>query len=188
MDDVVKIFSDSIEKYADGNWNMISLVTVGNERVDEKKVTASEVVDAIHRAREALEAVGYNGPVGAVETVPAMVDSPMICENSDFALVNCHAFFDASTKAEDAGIFVKGQITQVQKACPNKRVIIMESGWPYRGDPNGLAVPSRESQKAALNSLRRSFSEDLILFSPYDSPWKDDWAGSFNSEKFWGFL
>jgi exo-beta-1,3-glucanase (GH17 family) len=102
-------------------------------------------------------------------------------------MVNCHAFFDSNTVAQDAGNFVKSQVDLVQKAC-NKRVVVTESGWPHQGDPNGKAVPSPENQRIALDSIRKNFDHDIFLFNAFDSTWKSDWASSFNAERFWGIM
>lgn len=187
LDDVIRTYADAVKNEADGDWNAIAAFSVENERVNEKLFTASAVVEAIRTAREKLRALGYNGPVGAVETVPAMVDNPSICEAADIAMVNAHAFFDPNSVAEDAGQFVQGQIEQVRKAC-NKRVVVTETGWPHQGDTNGKAVPNQENQQKAIESLRSKFDGDIYLFNAYDSPWKSDWQGSFNAERYWGIL
>jgi exo-beta-1,3-glucanase (GH17 family) len=178
----------AVKNYAGGDWSIIALVSVENEQVNSKQFTASEVVDATNRGREALQFAGYNGPVGAVETAPALIDNPSICQNSDFAMANIHAFFDSNTQAKNAGNFVQNQVGMVRDACGGKRVIVTESGWPSQGDANGAAVPSPNNQKAAINSLQDRFDHDLFLFNAFDSPWKSDWAGSFNAERYWGIL
>jgi exo-beta-1,3-glucanase (GH17 family) len=185
---VVDELTKAVKSSADGNWDIVQLVSVENERINDKKFTVSAVVDQINRARDALRLAGYNGPVGAVETVPAMTDNPIICENSDIALVNVHAFFDVNTAAEDAGKFVKGQVAQVKDKCGGKRVVVTESGWPHQGDSHGAAVASRDNQKKAIDSILAEFDHDLFLFNAFDSMWKSDWAGSFNAERFWGIL
>jgi exo-beta-1,3-glucanase (GH17 family) len=188
VSDDVAIFSNAINQYANGKWDDISVVTVGNERVNMHGMTASAVVDAINDARQKLRAAGYNGPIGTVDTVPATIDNPSLCQNSDYAMVNCHAFFDSNISAENAGTFVKGKIQQLEKACPGKKIVITESGWPSSGDTNGKAVPSPDNQKSALQSLRNTFSDSLILFSAFNSDWKSDFDGTYNAEKYWGSL
>ncbi|KAI8939788.1 hypothetical protein NX059_003527 [Plenodomus lindquistii] len=185
---VIKTLKGAIDNYAGGNWDLIQLFSVENERVNDHDMTASAVIDAINTARGQLRGLGYKGPVGAVETVPAMLDNPAICKASDVVMVNCHAFFDTNTKAQDAGTFVKGQVDRVKSACNTDRVVVTESGWPHQGDPNGAAVPSPENQRAAIQSLRSNFNNDMFLFSAFDSNWKADWASSFNAERYWGTL
>jgi exo-beta-1,3-glucanase (GH17 family) len=188
LNTVITTWKNTIDEDANGSWDILKLFSVENERVNDHDMTASEVVDAIRRAREQLRSVGYNGPVGAVETVPATLDNPSICQASDVVTVNCHAFFDQNTAAEDAGSFVKGQIERVKTACNTDRVVVTETGWPHQGDPNGKAVPSLENQAKALASIRSEFSSDVFIFNAFDSPWKTDWAGSFDAERYWGVV
>ncbi|KAI4955634.1 hypothetical protein J4E91_001495 [Alternaria rosae] len=188
LSQVIKAYKSAIDQYAGGNWDVIQLFAVENERVNERRMTSSQVVDAIGQARTQLRSVGYNGPVGAVETAPATLDNPAICGASDVVMVNIHAFFDRNTQAQDAGTFVKSQVERVRAACSNKRLIVTESGWPRQGNANGAAVPSPENQRIALDSLRASFNGDLFFFSAYNSEWKSDSASTFNAERYWGVL
>jgi exo-beta-1,3-glucanase (GH17 family) len=117
-----------------------------------------------------------------------MLDNPMVCESSDIALVNVHSFFDAHCNAEGTGQFVKDQVARVRERCGGKRVVVTEAGWPHTGDSHDNAVPSRDNQRKAIDSLLREFKNDLFLFNAFDSMWKSNWAGTFNAEQFWGIL
>lgn len=188
VNSVVGALSDAVKKENGGSWDIISLVSVENERVNAKAMTASDAQSTIDRARSALRSAGFNGPVGAVETVPAVIDNPGICSASDLVLVNVHAWFDPNTKAADAGKFVKSEVARVKKACGNKRVVVTESGWPHQGSSHDQAVASPDAQKAAIASIRTEFNSDLFLFNAFDTLWKSDDASTFNAEKFWGIL
>lgn len=185
---VITTWQDAIKQHADGKWDVLQLFSVENERVNDHDMTASEVVDAIRRGRDQLRGIGYNGPVGAVDTVPATIDNPSICQASDVVMVNCHAFFDPNTVAEDAGTFVKSQIERVKTACKTDRVVVTESGWPHQGDANGKAVPSPDNQAKALASIRSDFTSDVFIFNSFDSLWKSDSASTFNAERYWGVV
>lgn len=104
--------------------------------MNSHEMTASNVVDLIDRARKELAGAGYTGSVGAVETVPALVGNPAICQKSDQALANIHAFFDGKVLPQDAGKFVQSEIARLKNACPGKRVVVTESGWPHQGLTN----------------------------------------------------
>ncbi|KAF2751637.1 glycoside hydrolase family 17 protein [Sporormia fimetaria CBS 119925] len=185
MDTVVNEIANAVKKHAGGDWSVIGLVSVSNERIHQGTHTASHIVDAIRRTREALRAKGYNGPVGAVETVGAMLDNTAICEASDIALVNAHSFFDPHTKAEDSGKFMRGQVSQVEDAC-KKRTVVTEAGWPHTGEAHDQAVPSRANQQLAIESIKREFPGDVFLFNAFDCPWKTDFGGSYGAERYWG--
>lgn len=188
IETVVKALGKAVQDHAGGKWDVVALVSVENERVNDREFTASHVVDATGRARQALRFAGYNGPVGAVETVPATLDNPAICEASDVAFVNVHSFFDSNCNAEGTGQFVKDQVARVKEKCGGKRVVVTEAGWPHTGDSHDNAVPSRANQKKAIDSLLATFKNDLFLFNAFDSLWKSDWAGTFNAERYWGIL
>ena len=188
LNTVITTWKNTIDQDANGSWDILKLFSVENERVNDHDMTASEVVDAIRRARDQLRTAGYNGPVGAVETVPATLDNPSVCQASDVVMVNCHPFFDQNTAAGDAGSFVKDQIDRVKTACNTNRVVVTETGWPHQGNANGKAVPSPENQATALASIRSEFSSDVFIHNSFDSPWKSDWASSFNAERYWGVI
>ncbi|KAI7573775.1 hypothetical protein KC343_g23448, partial [Hortaea werneckii] len=124
-----------------GDFSNIHTISVGNELVNNGQYSASDVVSAMNNARGQLSGAGYHGNVVTVDTFVAMIANPELCEASDYAAANCHAFFDGSVAAEDAGSFVLSQAQQVSKACGGKNTWITESGWPTQGQSNGAAVP-----------------------------------------------
>ena len=171
---------------ASGDWSAIDTVSVGNEVINSGTGTVAEVVSAVNQAKSLLSAAGYTGNVVTVDTFNAIIANPELCQVSDFAAANCHAFFDSSITADQAGSYVKEQAQQVQNACNGKLTIITESGWPSNGQTNGAAVPSEANQQAAISSLRSSFSDNLVLFSAFNDYWKQNFAGSFDAEQYWG--
>ena len=113
----------------------------------------------------------------------AMKNNIELCTASDFCAINCHAFFDGNTLAEEAGSFVSGWVKQISEAAGGKTTIVSESGWPHQGDPNNKAIPSPENQAAAIASLKAAFGggSNLVLYNSYNDLWKSDSAGTFGS-------
>ncbi|ODH51383.1 hypothetical protein GX48_02439 [Paracoccidioides brasiliensis] len=178
---------------AKSSWSSIVTVSIGNELVNGGKASVASVVQAVDKARSTLRQAGYTGPVVTVDTFGALINNPELCWASDYCAANCHAFFNPNTDASAAGEFVKNQAKLVSVAAGgNKKTVITESGWPKAGKANGKAVPSRENQRKAIQSLMNAFGNDdeagLILFSAFDDPWKKDNEYSFGTEKFWGIL
>jgi exo-beta-1,3-glucanase (GH17 family) len=185
LDENLKTLIDSVN----GDWSMIDTVSIGNELVNKGENSPAQVVDAVNSARGTLRAVGYDGPVVIVDTSGALIQHPELCQASDYCAANCHAFFDPSVTAEQAGPYVKEQAERVSAAAGGKRTVITESGWPYAGQTNGAAVPSRENQQIAVESLKNSFPDGgIILFTAFDDKWKTDNRWTFSTERFWGFL
>jgi exo-beta-1,3-glucanase (GH17 family) len=165
-----------------------SLQAIGNEGVNDGTYSVSDVVSCINSARGMLKGAGYSGRVVTVDTFVAMIANPQLCQASDYAAANCHPFFDGGVVAQNAGPWVLQQAQRVSAACGGKDTMITETGWPWQGLNNKLAVPSSQNQKDAINSIKGSFSNNVILFTAYDDMWKKPAAATFNAEQYWGFL
>ncbi|KAI1826601.1 glycoside hydrolase family 17 protein [Xylaria intraflava] len=172
------------------DWSIVDTVSVGNELVNSGMAVSASLA-ALAEARSALRAAGYQGPVVAVDTFNAVLNNPEICEQSDYCAFNIHAFFDPNTAAPEAGSFVNSIMTNIRAKLsdPNKRLVATESGWPWQGLANGVAVPSLENQAAALSSIKDVFSSnpaDVFLFTAFNDLWKKPEASTFMAEQYWG--
>ena len=181
-----------ISMVSEVSWEPVHSVYIGNELVNTGVASAKAVADGVARARELLAAAGFTGDVVAVDTAGQIINHPELCETSSFCGVNMHAFFDPQATAEEAGPWVRQTYNSVQSALAAagfpKTVLITESGWPWQGDANGGAVPSTESQRAALQSILTEFEKDMpqqvMLFQAYDATYKG--PGQFGVEPYWG--
>ncbi|KAF7713564.1 Cell surface mannoprotein [Penicillium ucsense] len=171
------------------DWSIFHTISIGNELVNSGMASPADVIGALNQARTILRKDGYQGPIVTVDTFSVLLKHPELCKASDYCAANCHAFFDATQHASTAGPYVLEQAHAVSAAAGGKRTMITESGWPHGGNPNGVAVPSPENQRSAIESIRRSFAHregDLVLFTAYDDLWKKDNQYTFNAERFWG--
>ncbi|EGW32750.1 uncharacterized protein SPAPADRAFT_137101 [Spathaspora passalidarum NRRL Y-27907] len=181
----VQAIADAVN--AHGSWSDIYTVSVGNELVNSGQANPSQIGQYVSTARSALTSAGYSGPVVSVDTFIAVINNPELCQYSDYIAVNAHCFFDGHYTAEDAGPWVLQQIQRVWTACNGaKNVFITETGWPSQGDANGVAVPSKPNQEAAINSIKSTCGDSSILFTAFNDLWKTD--GPFNAEKYWGIF
>ncbi|KIV96267.1 hypothetical protein, variant [Exophiala mesophila] len=157
-------------------WSVVDTIVIGNEVVNNNPGLAGAVVAGLSTARSVLSAAGFNGHIVTVDTFIAHAGHPELCAASDYCAVNAYAFFDANTAAADAGNFVLNTaIGMVQKIANGKQIVVTESGWPWQGQSNGKAIPSRENQQTAIASLRAAFagsSIPLFLFQAYDASYK----------------
>jgi exo-beta-1,3-glucanase (GH17 family) len=184
---------ETIVAAAKGDWSSFDTISIGNELVNSGTASPEVVVAAIGTARGLLKIAGYTGNVVAVDTLVASRANPSLCEASDYCAVNCHPFFDGGVVASGSGSFLTTQIGTLQDVLSNKnqKVVVTETGWPWQGSANGVAVPSVANQAAALSSIRGAFAsnpEDVILFTSYNDLWKTNSADTFNAEPYWGFL
>lgn len=170
-----------------GQWGDIHTVYIGNELVNDGLATADAVAGAVNQARGILQAAGYSGNVITIDTFNVMQSNPTVCSTSDYCAANAHAYFDPNTVAANAGTFVLNAYNAVKAGNPGKNVVITETGWPWQGSCNGQACPSEDNQKAAMNSIIKSFSGapgNVFLFQAYDAGYKQ--PGPDGVEQFFG--
>ncbi|KAI9822335.1 MAG: hypothetical protein M1827_000053 [Pycnora praestabilis] len=188
--DITQVNSEiqTIISAGQNDWESFDTISIGNELINAKTASVDAVVAAIGTARGLLKSAGYTGKVVTVDTTAAIIANPQLCKASDYVAANCHAFFNADIEASGAGAFVLSQAQEVSQACGGMETVITESGWPWQGSANGQAVPGTQQQTDAVNSLKSSFSSNIILFEPFDDLWKTNNAGTFNAEQYWGFI
>lgn len=173
------------------DWSIVDTVSVGNELVNNGGASVNQVLGALGQARSALRAAGYTGPVVTVDTFVAAGDNPVLCDQSDYCAVNVHPFFDPNTGSDQAGKFVTSTIATLRSKLsdPGKRIVVTETGWPWKGDANGAAIPGLDHQTAAITSIKGAFSSnpaDCILFTAFNDMWKQAAPSTFYAEQFWG--
>ncbi|KAI6093765.1 glycoside hydrolase family 17 protein [Hypoxylon rubiginosum] len=154
-------------------WDMVDLISVGNEAVFHGYCQPSELASLITKCQG--EFSGYSGPYTTAETVNIWQQSDFssaICGVVDVAGANAHAFFNTETDASQAGQFVKGQLEIVSDICKGKSGIILETGWPQAGNAMGLAVPGVAQQAEAIASIVKECGDKAILFSLTSDKWK----------------
>lgn len=174
-------------------WDVVDTISVGNELVNNGQATPQQVLNAVSAARTSFRSAGYTGPVVTVDTFIAVTQNPSLCDKSDYCAMNIHPFFDPNTRPDQAGDFVVSQVANVRSLLtnPNQRIVVTESGWPWQGIANGKAVPGKQNQETAVNSIVGRFGEvegleNLVLFTAFNDGWKKAEAVTFYAEQFWG--
>ncbi|KAI3328883.1 glycoside hydrolase family 17 protein [Xylariaceae sp. AK1471] len=166
-------------------WDLVSMISVGNEAVLHGYCTPSELAGLISTTKSQLS---YTGPYSTAETVNIWQQSEfasLVCPVVDFVGANAHAFFNTETTAYQAGEFVKGQLDIIDNICAGKEGRIMETGWPAAGQALGQAVPGVTQQAAAIKSIVQEVGDKAVIFSLTSDAWKDG-TTQCQCEQHWG--
>lgn len=180
---------DKLIGMVNGNWGPVDTVYICNECVNSGAASAGNVAGKVSAAKRTLQGKGFNGNVVTVDTFNVMMNDATICSTSDYCATNIHAFFDPNTSADRAGGFVHNMYEKVVQQNSGKRVVITESGWPWKGQCNGQACPSVDNQVTAVNGIMGQFSgqaNNLFLFQGYDAGYKS--GGQFGVEPYFGIF
>ncbi|CAD6456012.1 4bb43fbb-fb90-4c5b-b468-08e0779dd3ae [Sclerotinia trifoliorum] len=185
--------TQAIVDAVNGDWSVITTISIGNEWVNNGITDAAGVASAVATARGILSAAGYTGKIVAVDTLAATKLYPSLCDNVDYCAVNCHPFFDTNTAAEAAGTFLSTQISELRALLsnPDMEIVISETGWPSAGTSHDQAVASPEAQTtavAAIKGLFASNSSNVYLFSTFNDYWKVNTPALYMAEQAWGYL
>lgn len=168
-------------------WDMVTLVVVGNEAINDGYVTVAELAGLISSAKKTFQQSGYNGDVTTSEPINIWEQQgKSLCSSIDSVGANIHPFFNAQTTADQAGKFARSEVKILEGICPGKDVMILETGWPSGGDANGAAVPGKEQQTAAIKALVSEVGKQSVFFSYSNDLWKS--AGEFDVERYWGCI
>jgi exo-beta-1,3-glucanase (GH17 family) len=160
----------------------IDILGVGNEVLLRGDLSEDELLDYIHRAKDALPGVD----VGYVDAYFEFADHPRITKACDVILANCYPFWEGCP-AEHALLYMKEMYRKAQAAAAGKRVIVSETGWPDTGTAEDGAVPSYENAiKYFVDTYQWAETEaiEVFYFSSFDEAWKVDAEGDVGA--YWG--
>jgi exo-beta-1,3-glucanase (GH17 family) len=173
----------SISKWA--QWDLVSLIVIGNEAIQNGYCDASTLAGFISSAKSSFQAAGYSGKVTTTEPINVwQASGSALCGVVDIIGANIHPFFNADVSADQAGKFVAQEIKVLEGICPGKDVINLETGWPHSGNANGKAVPGPSEQAIAIKSIAEEVGSKSVFFSYFDDLWKE--PGQFGVEQYWG--
>jgi len=150
----------------------VDIAAVGNEVLLRGDITEEELLNYIHRVKEALS--GLDIPVGYVDTYYEYYKRPNLVEASDVILVNCYPFWEGSA-IENALTHLRQMYAITKSVAKGKQVIIAETGWPSQGEMIKDAAPSKlNATKYFIQTQEWVMKEGIAMFhfSSFDESWK----------------
>ena len=156
-------------------------VFVGNEVMLRGDLPLGEFTAYIDRVRQAVSV-----PVGTAETWATWLRFPELARHCDFLAVHLLPYWEGLDV--EAAVDVAFQdLQRVQRAYPDKQVIIGEVGWPSDGRTRGNAVASASNEALFLRRfLARADAEKIryYIMEAFDQPWKAEGEGGVGA--YWG--
>ncbi|MES2205095.1 MAG: glycosyl hydrolase family 17 protein, partial [Pseudomonadota bacterium] len=156
-------------------------VLVGNEALMRQDLSEQQLIDYIHEVRQFA-----TQPISTSEQFKDWMAHPKLVTEVDYIAVHLTPYwFDVTVDEGVALVF--DQYAQLQKAYPNKPIVITEVGWPSDGAPVGKSIASPENQTKFLCQFMRRAEKEKInyyILEAFDQPWKVFLEGSAGAH--WG--
>ena len=160
----------------------VDIAAVGNEVMYREELTEAQLLEYIHRVKEALPGT----PVGYVDAYYEFSHRPKITEACDVILANCYPYWEGCS-IEDSLYHEQQMFGEAKDAAKGKKVIITESGWPSEGGSLKGAFSSKENAMRYFINVQKWSKEaniDLFYFSSFDESWKVGTEGDVGA--YWG--
>jgi GPH family glycoside/pentoside/hexuronide:cation symporter len=165
-----------------GKSGLVDIAVVGNETLMREELTENELLEYIHRVKQALPGI----PVTYVDAYYQFIERPQLIDACDVILVNCYPFWEGCS-IEQSATYLKQMYAVTQKAANGKPVIIAETGWPNQGVSTKDAQPSEiNAMKYFINTTNWAQQNEvpLFYFSSFDESWKVHHEGDVGAR--WG--
>ena len=160
----------------------VDIAAVGNEVMYRGDLTEEQLLEYIHRVKEALP----NIPVGYVDAYYEFSHRPRITEVCDVILTNCYPYWEGCP-IEYALNHMQSMFGSAKDAGQGKRIIITETGWPSEGGALKGAVASNENAMRYFietQSWAKQNNIETFYFSSFDESWKVGAEGDVGA--YWG--
>jgi exo-beta-1,3-glucanase (GH17 family) len=160
----------------------VDIAAVGNEVLYRNDLSEAELLEYIHRVKNAIPEV----QIGYVDAYYEFSDCPNITEACDVILSNCYPFWEGC-HLDYSLVYMKQMYQQAVQAAKGKKVIITETGWPSQGKNFESAEPSTiNAMKYFINTQQWAKEEgiEVFYFASFDESWKVGAEGDVGA--YWG--
>ncbi|RYZ63459.1 MAG: hypothetical protein EOP08_10885, partial [Proteobacteria bacterium] len=158
-------------------------VIVGNEALGVRnEVTVEQMIAMLDHVRS-----NTKRPVSTAEPWHVWLKYPELADHVDYLAVHMLPFWEG-VPHEAAVDYVSDKMQRLEKAFPDKKIIIGEVGWPSEGRTLGQSVASVTNEATFLRRfLTRAQEEGWVYYvmEAFDQPWKaNDYEGAIGA--YWG--
>ena len=163
------------------NNHNVKQVIVGNEAILTGILPESDLIAYIDRVRGSVHQW-----VGTAETWNTWMLHPELVKHVDFMGVHMLPYWEG-VDVEQAVNYIDLRMQDLEKAYPDKPIIIDEVGWPSYGRSRGAAVASPANQAMFLRRFLDHAEErewTYRIVEAFDQPWKEQTEGAVGA--YWG--
>ena len=156
-------------------------VLIGNEVILRGDVPIEDMYEYLDRAREAI-----GQPVSTAEPWHVWIKNPKLAEHVDFLAIHLLPYWEG-VEVERAVEYSVEKVRELERAFPDKPIVIAEVGWPSNGRTRDSAVASEANQALFLRRfLAQAERQGWIYYvmEAFDQPWKAQTAGGVGA--YWG--
>lgn len=156
-------------------------VIVGNEVLLRGERTVPQMIDYLRRVRKAVWA-----PVSTSEPWHIWLEHPELVKEVDFIAVHMLPYWEG-IPVDSAVDYVVERYEELQRAYPNKPIVISEVGWPSKGRTRQGAVATPANQAKFLRRFLSTAERNgytYYVMEAFDQIWKRKSEGEAGSH--WG--
>ncbi len=161
----------------------VDRVLVGNEVLLRTDLTTSQLIGYIDQVKR-----GVHVPVSTAEPWHVWIKHPELAASVDYITIHLLPYWEG-LPIDDSLRYIMDRLDQVQRAYPNKHVVIGEVGWPSNGVAIGGAQASRVNQALFLRkffNIAQQRGLDYFVMEAFDQPWKTSFEG--RAAGYWGMF
>ena len=154
----------------------VHAIIVGNEVLARGDLSEEQLRSDVEQVRARL---GRAIPITIADTYTEWLQHRDLANDVDFITVHIYPFWQGIS-IDSAIQSLDQAYTQVQKAFPNKQIVIGETGWPSAGPPLRAAVPSAANQARYLKEFinwAQAKGVQYFYFDAFDEGWKANELG-----------
>ncbi|MBF0128685.1 MAG: hypothetical protein HQL33_01705 [Alphaproteobacteria bacterium] len=161
----------------------VRAIVVGNETLLRGELPASRLGEILRDVRRRSPV-----PVTYADVWEFWLRNPELARDVDFITIHILPFWeDEPMSVDDALAHVERILAKVERAFPDKKILIGEVGWPSAGRMRGPAEPGRVNQARFIRqfvTLAEARKVDYNLIEALDQPWKRVLEGTVGG--YWG--
>jgi len=159
----------------------VDRVLVGNEVLLRNDLTTPELISYINQVKSHVHV-----PVSTAEPWHVWIKHPELAASVDYITIHLLPYWEG-LPIDDSLKYIMERLDQVQKAYPDKHVVIGEVGWPSNGVAIGGARASRVNQAIFLRkffTIAKERGLDYFVMEAFDQPFKTSVEGRVAG--YWG--